>query len=251
MILSQISISIHAPREGSDPSSELKRIRKLLYFNPRSPRGERPPDSIGQRRGQCISIHAPREGSDRQHHLCQLLFLYFNPRSPRGERPSATDWAFCDNIFQSTLPARGATCRWRSLSAVYSFQSTLPARGATRTVLAAGESHKFQSTLPARGATSFRRSFRHLIPHFNPRSPRGERPRASGCTLPAIAHFNPRSPRGERRTSPLSSRRVKSFQSTLPARGATILTATNIVNPPISIHAPREGSDIIISNDAG
>ena len=220
--------------------------------------------------------------------MCQLLFLYFNPRSPRGERPSATDWAFCDNIFQSTLPARGATCRWRSLSAVYSFQSTLPARGATlssieliqrdkhfnprsprgerltcrililtlrvfqstlpargatRTVLAAGESHKFQSTLPARGATSFRRSFRHLIPHFNPRSPRGERPRASGCTLPAIAHFNPRSPRGERRTSPLSSRRVKSFQSTLPARGATILTATNIVNPPISIHAPREGSD--------
>ena len=37
-------ISIHAPREGSDPS--CGKILQLLrsYFNPRSPRGERPAD---------------------------------------------------------------------------------------------------------------------------------------------------------------------------------------------------------------
>ena len=80
-------ISIHAPREGSDCCS-LRSGTLLLYFYPRSPRGERPAPSFylpllyqnfyprsprGERRLQhrdciqcpSISIHAPREGSDR------------------------------------------------------------------------------------------------------------------------------------------------------------------------------------------
>ena len=103
-----------------------------------------------------ISIHAPRTGSDV--------------------------WQTClangCQIFQSTLPARGATMQYfeengRSVK----FQSTLPARGATSACCACitssaisihaprtgsdieirlltSASATFQSTLPARGATT-------------------------------------------------------------------------------------------------
>ena len=57
------AISIHAPRKGSDVSSENKDTA-IIYFNPRPPQGER-------QRFKCIvyevgdiSIHAPRKGSD-------------------------------------------------------------------------------------------------------------------------------------------------------------------------------------------
>ena len=59
------------------------------------------------------------------------------------------------------------------------------------------------------------------LPHFNPRSPCGERPRQSCVTVQPQSHFNPRSPCGERRDTARSPAAV----------------------PPISIHAPRVGSD--------
>ena len=56
-----------------------------------------------------ISIHTPREGSD-----CRLIYYqeglsYFNPHSPRGERPLSDIRRIFFALFQSTLPARGAT----------------------------------------------------------------------------------------------------------------------------------------------
>ena len=57
-----VGISIHAPREGSDPQEIILR---------------------GNRK---ISIHAPREGSDSQPHKVAPNVEDFNPRSPRGER---------------------------------------------------------------------------------------------------------------------------------------------------------------------
>ena len=52
-------ISIHAPREGSDPSVSL-RVVKMDF----------------------ISIHAPREGSDRACYPISPYGWNFNPRSP-------------------------------------------------------------------------------------------------------------------------------------------------------------------------
>ena len=101
-------ISIHAPREGSDPISRLKSdiisgflstlpargatflsmtsFLPVFDFYPRSPRGERPLKA-GVRWWQVdISIHAPREGSDHQPKPRQRWRRYFYPRSPRGER---------------------------------------------------------------------------------------------------------------------------------------------------------------------
>ena len=216
---------------------------------------------------------------------------YFNPRSPHGERPHIHSSLRRAVVFQSTLPARGAT-RYRlathparriSIHAPRTgsdltcfpkrhdagrFQSTLPARGATRLfpaecircrhfnprsphgerlegVYDAKSAATFQSTLPARGATpplqqvlpvrfyfnprsphGERRALRHLTSensYFNPRSPHGER---LGIFVPTYtdADFNPRSPHGERPNSSFIARHIPAFQSTLPARGATIFS---------------------------
>ena len=79
----------------------------------------------------------------------------------------------------------------------------------------------FQSTLPARGATR-RCTGKPDFCYFNPRSPHGERRTVwEGTNI--VNHFNPRSPHGERR-----------FQ-----RRRQVLRVH-----PISIHAPRTGSDL-------
>ena len=60
-------------------------------------------------------------------------------------------------------------------------------------------------------------------------------------------HFNPRPPRGGR---PVLLYRIilyNSFQSTPPARGATIVVGPRLSQIFISIHAPREGGDTKIS----
>ena len=55
--------------------------------------------------------------------------------------------------------------------------------------------------------------------------------------------FNPRPPRGGRLRPTSSVGRIRVFQSTPPARGATLLPVQFVHQPHISIHAPREGGD--------
>ena len=62
-VLRHLNISIHAPRVGSD-SRLLLRLRRRKNFNPRSPCGERLLSFIQVLRHLNISIHAPRVGSD-------------------------------------------------------------------------------------------------------------------------------------------------------------------------------------------
>ena len=127
----QHTISIHAPRTGSDaPTSVISGEHR--NFNPRSPHGERlaaaavllartyfnPRSPHGERRDALccvggdvtdISIHAPRTGSDeRREHLVPLTGISIH--APR----TGSDWdgrggTLMEMVFQSTLPARGAT----------------------------------------------------------------------------------------------------------------------------------------------
>ena len=79
-------ISIHAPRGGSDQKATKEFDAKA------------------------ISIHAPRGGSDLL--LVQIIphrITDFNPRSPRGERLGWPQVPQKRSLFQSTLPAGGAT----------------------------------------------------------------------------------------------------------------------------------------------
>ena len=106
--LSRLIISIHAPRVGSDLRCGTATHRWSIYFNPRSPCGERPVPVlhahhmprfqstlpvwgatqryIQHGRQGAISIHAPRVGSDRRRPCTLSCSQYFNPRSPCGER---------------------------------------------------------------------------------------------------------------------------------------------------------------------
>ena len=78
-------------------------------FNPRSPHGERPSTSDNKSGVSKISIHAPRMGSDANFPFSCVHSFHFNPRSPHGERqPQFIIDSYID-IFQSTLPAWGAT----------------------------------------------------------------------------------------------------------------------------------------------
>ena len=169
---------------------------------------------------------------------------YFNPRSPHGERRSTSTTSIRDGTFQSTLPARGATrSDVRRSRSAKQFQSTLPARGATLApVLCGGREY------------------------FNPRSPHGERlelrglrivdlaisihaPRTGSdfsCAAFAVASspFQSTLPARGATIHTTSLLRGHIFQSTLPARGATQRRKASYPHISISIHAPRTGSDI-------
>ena len=82
--------------------------------------------------------------------------------------------------------------------------------------------------------------------NFNPRSPRGER-LPFLCSAVNVERFQSTLPaRGATRAiqSGLSAKR---FQSTLPARGATKTIRIDFLRKVISIHAPREGSDVFLN----
>ena len=103
--------------------------------------------------------------------------------------------------------------------------------------------YKFQSTLPARGATIATRTLGVFLP-ISIHAPRtGSDPELS-LAPPAIT-ISIHAPRtgsdhgqGEERYA------VTGFQSTLPARGATVAVCRLILHRQISIHAPRTGSDL-------
>ena len=129
--LYNILISIHAPRKGSDKNRPQK-CSCCRNFNPRPPQGERRMHSISAERNgsfqstppargatkayierweyQWISIHAPRKGSDKRVYAGDCKALYFNPRPPQGERLLEALVELAGGGFQSTPPARGATC---------------------------------------------------------------------------------------------------------------------------------------------
>ena len=58
-----------------------------------------------------------------------------------------------------------------------------------------------------------------------------------------LKNFNPRTPRGVRQARGFEVMTTRVFQSTHPARGATLLGLAVHAVQGISIHAPREGCD--------
>ena len=119
--------SPHGERQNDDWSSG-----KHIYFNPRSPHGERhlrhllPPSAAVNFNPR--SPHGERPGMNKPDARVQN----FNPRSPHGERLEAEIPGINALLISIHAPRTGSdsTEEWRSaLEAL--FQSTLPARGAT------------------------------------------------------------------------------------------------------------------------
>ena len=192
-----------------------------------------------------ISIHAPREGRDDPWGCRRHGPKHFNPRAPRGARLRLPNEDVCHYKFQSTRPARGATYRGY-------YQRATP--------------NNFNPRAPrgARQQGTHRPRAHHT--HFNPRAPRGARLNLIPAGLARQYDFNPRAPRGARLSCSFRLFFQLRFQSTRPARGATLSRTPRAdwfgyFNPRaprgarrrsrlhplrqthISIHAPREGRD--------
>ncbi len=213
-----LSVSIHAPRVGSD-TRPIPISDRLSSFNPRSPCGERR-SALQNPTLTLVEFQSTlpvwgATGCRTRLQWCRC----FNPRSPCGERRAVVIKVIVMAMFQSTLPVWGATSRVRDFQSYQMFQSTLPVWGATcttsqnyhylrfqstlpvwgATISGANSPRicKFQSTLPVWGATFRHRGQRNHPRCFNPRSPCGERlifTPGRGCR----SCFNPRSPCGER-----------------------------------------------------
>ena len=146
-----------------------------MYFNPRSPCGERRVMPLG----------------------CDY-FCYFNPRSPCGERPKPTGRRWPHSNFNPRSPC--GERHWPAMPGLRDISISIHApRAGSDMGVPTGVANLsvFQSTLPVRGATDSRNSTRRPCPDFNPRSPCGERP-PRPADSPGRGHFNPRSPCGER-----------------------------------------------------
>ena len=108
---------------------------------------------------------------------------------------AVNDWV---SVFQSTLPARGATMDirtkwifpdisihaprtgsdvyiWRYGRSLSAFQSTLPARGATMLPILYAKHPKISIHAPRTGSDPLMYTYGEPTSDFNPRSPHGER----------------------------------------------------------------------------
>ena len=146
-----ISISTRAPREGSD-TTPLCSVPVVLYFYPRSPRGER-----------------------RRPGWAGFLADNFYPRSPRGERLSRLCSRVAWIAFLPALPARGATRDGVPTSPTILFLPALPARGAT--IISGFQSIRFYFYPRSPRGERLENAAKNMgYIYFYPRSPRGERP---------------------------------------------------------------------------
>ena len=151
-----VIISIHTPREGSD--ALVQALREAFP----------------------ISIHTPREGSDRKMRRDCQFNRYFNPHSPRGERRKAGKPFILRSLFQSTLPARGATVIMLNTGVRRGISIHTPREGSDYIHKTVDKSLKISIHTPREGSDQIWEFHIKLFRNFNPHSPRGER--RSRCT---------------------------------------------------------------------
>ena len=215
------AVSIHAPRAGRDLTFPVRR-GKTPSFNPRAPRGTRLQGTTRGHPDQHVSIHAPRAGRDwTTNPISDVLHVSIHaPRAGRDPAGPFVDRA--EDEFQSTRPARDATCRL---------------------MLPTLSPHCFNPRAP-RGTRPSGPTLMTTALCFNPRAPRGTR-RGGGWYYSAAARVSihaPRAGRDCRQIARTESTKVVSihapragrdqrqgtafrepvkFQSTRPARDAT------------------------------
>ena len=214
------TISIHAPRMGSDSPSALPKSG-FSHFNPRSPDGERLP----------VSRFAMPSPSN------------FNPRSPDGERRGRRAEALLVAEISIHAPRMGSDDNKVDAVTQVVISIHAPRMGSDRCRLLGRPRLRISIHAPRMGSDRCRSSGCRTTRDFNPRSPDGERlvawfnnkathessihaPRMgsdfSGFFIWFVGiNFNPRSPDGERQVGDAAALFEDAFQSTLPGWGAT------------------------------
>ena len=208
------AISIHAPRVGSDRQNYLPG-HEIRDFNPRSPCGERPgrgrvpagenlfqstlpvwgatPPGRGYRRISC-NFNPRSPCGERQSDVGRSWpgRMYFNPRSPCGERPGPDVPGLWSPGISIHAPRVGSDTGCQVVRLVVSISIHAPRVGSDDTGVI---------MLPPR-----------MISIHAPRV---------GSDWRHRPHFNPRSPCGERLLTGIWATTTNLFQSTLPVWGAT------------------------------
>ena len=147
----------------------------------------------------------------------------FNPRSPHGERRRFSWRRRAERIFQPTLPARGATSAADAAKTeADNFNPRSPHGERQRVRIPHAFFPAISTHAPRTGSDSTRDGTMRVSKYISTHAPRtgsDERPQPADAHG---SHFNPRSPHGERRITRLTMTFwQRSFQPTLPARGAT------------------------------
>ncbi len=238
-----VEVSIHAPRAGGDttlpnairpawvfqstpPARGATQVSAVndnsTGFNPRAPHGARRALRFFSGSPMSVSIHAPRTGRDEAAGTSSARGCSFNPRAPHGARPAASHACCSDGKFQSTRPARGATCYCKDPPGCHFVSIHAPRTG-----------RDVQASRP-------RLAHRPVSIHA-PRTGRDPDGLWSFSTETDVSIHAPRTGRDCGTTVATAS--VKEFQSTRPARGATPLPARSVCQQAVSIHAPRTGRD--------
>ena len=190
------SISIHAPREGSD-SATTRLCPTAANFYPRSPRGERqnhvgtanvprdfyPRSPRGERPRACCCAagqkyfypRSPRGERPPIVHTVRPCTANFYPRSPRGERQSGVGYWYSPSLFLSTLPARGATRFGAGEAAGVQISIHAPREGSDNNMDEVFDVGLISIHAPREGSDGGARRSLAAHNHFYPRSPRGER----------------------------------------------------------------------------
>ena len=147
-----------------------------------------------------------------------------------------------NRAFQPSLPARGATPHLNKFLQPVEI-STLAPREGSDFVAVHFEGQRVISTLaPREGSDPMPFVAASTSVNFNPRSPRGERPRCRRG-VGTLRAFQPSLPARGATMSSCAEPLGALFQPSLPARGATIAATTVQQLAGISTLAPREGSD--------
>ena len=169
-----------------------------------------------------ISIHAPRTGSDMWRRARMSSLRDFNPRSPHGERLNAVSPEGNLILFQSTLPARGATGRSKMTTLTRDISIHAPRTGSDVDFSGLMEKSILISIhAPRTGSDNKIRQEMQQFQQISIHAPRTGSDLRNNLAYTSKIHFNPRSPHGERRAGNVVRSQPREFQSTLPARGAT------------------------------
>ena len=195
-------ISIRAPLAGSDSFSDKARSKGAISIRAPLAGSDAP---VPRAKPTGIGDFNPRSpcGERLENIVAINPDINFNPRSPCGERPAPGGYYSSASVFQSALPLRGATLVLGHLEDGADISIRAPLAGSDRA-----------SAASCRAA-----------PHFNPRSPCGERLRFRLRALGIVIFQSALPLRGATTVFAEFGDGINAFQSALPLRGATFDTA--------------------------
>ena len=236
-------ISTHAPRTGSDAMVDALPVL-TVHFNPRSPHGERHLYLGKHDWLKTFQPTLPARGATCPACTRRWTPDHFNPRSPHGERHNPPDDDLLAEVISTHAPRTGSDRFSNQAPGAPAISTHAPRTGSDyisfSPICQEGENFNPRSPHGERLGYAQRSPLFFKISTHAPRTGSDERPRAADAHG---SHFNPRSPHGERRRKKWYRDATRTFQPTLPARGATCTAPGHPRGGDISTHAPRTGSD--------